>query len=608
MPSLDRNKTGKAYWRSLDELADAPRFREALENEFLNYAPAELVHAPNRRHFMKLMGASMALAGAAGLPGCRRWPQRKLAPYAERPEGRIPGIPERFATVHELGGVARPVLVSSFDGRPVKVEGNPDYPQSRGAADAFAQASVLSLYDPQRSKRVMAGKGDAAAKSSWEAFAKAIAPARSGGEGLAICSEATASPTVAALKKKLPQAKWFTWEPLNDDHGRAGARQAFGRPLRSHLHLDQAKVIVCFDADPLGAHPQALKHSADWARGRRAADHGQISRLYVAEGTFSLTGTNADQRLGTRSSRVGQLVQAIASILEGESSDKASDEAGTFAAAVAADLLAHRGQGLVVAGPTQPPAVHALCHRINQQLGNVGKTITFTEPAGSDQPTGADSIAALAAALNGGQVKTLVILGGNPAYDAPADLDLAAAIAKAQTSVHLGDYRNETSVLCDWSLPRSHYLEAWGDARGWDGTVSVVQPLILPLYDTRSLIEVLALLAGDELTAGYDLVRRSFKQFSGAGTEKGWRRALHDGFLADSADAPVSPPSAPAVQLSGAAATGDYEVVFTADPTIHDGRFAGNAWLQEMPDPVTKLTWDNAAIMAAKTAEKLGLG
>ena len=610
-------KTGRAYWRSLDELADTPEYRQFLEKEFADYSPQQIVSSPSRRAFMKIMGASMALAGAVGLPGCRRWPEQKLAPYAKRPEGRIPGVPEQYATIFDLGGVAQPLLVSSTDGRPNKIEGNPTHPQSLGAADVYSQASVLGMYDPHRSRYVkVRGEDGQQVASTWDAFAVVMDQvAADGGRGVAILSEATHSPTVADLRTRLtsalPAAKWYEWEPLTRANEVEGARQAFGRPVRTVLALDKAKVIACFDADILGSHPAALRYSRDWAKGRDATS-GAMNRTYVAESHFSITGTNADVRLPIPSSKVGDLLRALAGALGSDAgaAAKATENAANFIHDLAADLKANRGASVIVAGPSQPPEVHALVHLLNEQLGNVGSTITYVdEGATPDAPSHLQQITRLAEQMAAGQVKTLLILGGNPVYDAPANLDFAALLAKVPLTAHLSFYEDETSNLCTWHLPRSYYLEAWGDGRSWTGLVSVQQPLILPLYATRSPIEVLAMLLKDEVRTGYDLVRRTFAaSLPAAQFEKAWRQVLHDGFVPGSEFKPAQVRARNvAAPQARPLADDEFELVLVQDSKLYDGRFANNAWLQELPEPLSKITWDNAAWIAPMTAKRLGI-
>jgi molybdopterin-containing oxidoreductase family iron-sulfur binding subunit len=592
---MNQNKTGKAYWRSLDELADTPKFRRFLETEFAN----EVIESPNRRSFVKLMGASIALGGA--LTGCRRWPQRTLAPYNVRPDGHIPGTPDQYATALDLGGVARPLLVSSFEGRPTKVEGNPSHPQSGGAADVLTQASVLEMYDPERSRNVTDG-GEA---STWAAFADAFK-----GKKLAVLAGNASSPTLSALKGKLSGATFYHYEPLNRDNEVAGTRLAFGRAVRPLLSLDRAEVIATFDADLFGTHPSALANARGWAKGRAGADYGKQTRMYSTDAGLTITSTNADVRLPYPSTQIIDVAKAVAHHLGAgvSASSQLTEAAAEWASRLAEDLKTHRGKAVAVAGSDQGPEVHAAIAMINEAIGAVGSTVSYVEdPAGQSN---IQQLSSLVDDMNGGAVSHLLILGGNPVYDAPVDLGFADALKKVTNTAHLSGYVNETSTQCAWNLPESHYLEAWGDARSWDGTVSVVQPLIQPLYDSKSAIEVMALLAGDSVIGGYELVRREAKAYLPAATfGRAWRKSLHDGLVAGSGFAPadVRVVSGAAAKVEAARAGEGLELVFRQDYSVYDGRFGNNGWLQELPDPVTKLTWDNAAYLSPTTAQRLGL-
>ncbi|QNN24433.1 TAT-variant-translocated molybdopterin oxidoreductase [Planctomycetales bacterium ZRK34] len=612
MPSVKpkQNSTGPAYWRSLDELADTPRFRAFLEKEFADYDPEQILAVPSRRGFMKLMAASMALAGAASLTGCRRWPEQHVAPYNNRPEGFTPGAAVQFATVMELGGVAQPLLATSIDGRPVKIEGNPTHPLSGGAAGRLAQASVLEMFDPERSREILSqGK-----KSTWDAFATGVGSFK-GGAGLTVLSEATSSPSVAALRKQLGEADWYEYEPINRDNALEGARHAFGKSLREQLHLDKAQVIACFDADILGSHPAAIRHARDWAAGRDV-EHGDFKRVYMTEGVFSITGANADERVPVPTGMVLEVLKAVAAALgiNQSPSVELSAPARQWVDKLAADLKAHKGASLVTVGPNQPAVAHVLGAMINDALGNLGKTVTYIEEPGGDRPTSTAAISALVRKINAGEVKTLLILGGNPVFNAPMDLKFGDALKKVDTSIHLSHYVDETSKACTWHLPRAHYLEAWGDARAWDGSLSVVQPLIQPLYDDansipKSVIEVLAMLAGDKVADGREIVRRTFGEILPKSSfERAWQTVLRDGTVVGSATPAekVAKPSEKSMAMIAATVAGQgYELTFTEDYTVYDGRFANNGWLQETPDPMTKVVWDNPANMSPNTAKDL---
>jgi molybdopterin-containing oxidoreductase family iron-sulfur binding subunit len=619
-PISDENTTvhGQLYWRSLEEYADSQEFRELLSQEFAGYDPDE-IKSMSRRRFMLMMGASMALAGLTAA-GCRRLPEQKLAPYANRPAGRSPGAPQQYATMMERCGVATGLLVSSFDGRPIKIEGNPQHPYSLGATDSFAQASVLQMYDPDRSRSVSYGKNNRQ-RSNWQAFEKFardhFAALKNAGGSAAILSQASSSPSLQQLKKRViesfPGAKWYEWEPVNRDNELSGSGLAFGKAVRPQYHLDQARIFACFDSDLIGSHPAWLRHAHDWADGRRSADVQQtMNRLYVAESSLSLTGSVADERLAVRSAKIPQLLEALAARVgvAGSSEVASLNGSSAFIEALAADLKKHRGQAIVVAGPHHSAQVHQLVWAINDALGNLGSTITMIDEPNDSGTTNLQDITELTARINAGEVKTLVILGGNPVYDAPADLQFAEALDRVETSIHLSLYFDETSQHCLWHLPQAHDLESWGDGRAWDGTLSVQQPLILPLFDGRTATELLALALGDVEQQGYDIVRKTFSQYLPALTfEAAWRKVLHDGLLADSAAKPLNlrPSARPSASLADVAEPNGFEVRFVPDGKVFDGRYANNGWLQETPDSLTKATWDNFALINVAEAVSLGI-
>ena len=617
---------GTQHWRSLDELADTPEFRALVEKEFPGLAE-ELTSPRTRRAFLKVMGASL---GIAGLAACR-WPKETILPFANRPEDRIPGVPQQYATVMELAGAAVGLLVTSYDGRPVKVEGNPLHPASRGAAGAFAQASLLELYDPDRSRQVVRRDGDQSFASSWDEFTAFAGPHVAAlrakrGAGLAVLSEESSSPSLARLRQRLaelmPEAKWFAWEPIPRDDGRAAAARVFGEPLRPLLRFDRADVVLCLDADPIADHPDAVAHARAFASRRRGAG-GTMSRVYSAGAVMSLTAAAADHRLAVPSHRVAGVAARTLVELERlgvavpggrELGALATADPGetAFAAAAAAELAAARGRGLVVAGPGQTVA-HDIAAAINAALGNVGATVAYVRdglPAPASAPEGLDGFLD---AIERGAVETAVILGGNPAYAAAPAQRFLERYRRVPVRLHLSHFDDETSGASTWHLPRAHYLEAWGDARAWDGTYSVQQPLIEALYGGRTPIEVVASLLGEATTAGYEIVRATFKTLAGPGDfEAAWRKTLNDGVLAGSAFPEVAAAVSSAARGSAAApaatdtAAAGLEVVFVADASVHDGRFANNAWLQEMPDPLTKITWDNAALLSPRTAAEIG--
>lgn len=573
MPSLTHGQSGPTYWRSLDELADTPEFRRFLEAEFPSgwHRPAAGGggDGPTRRQFLKLMGASLALSG---LTGCR-WPKETIVPATRQPVDRIPGVPVQYATAMELGGVATGLLVTSYDGRPIKIEGNDKHPFSRGKTNALMQASILKLYDPDRSRcvvqrewRLAAGENTGATpvsqeqhRRTWkefEAFARGhLAELRAtGGAGLCVLSEASSSPSLADMKarflKVFPQARWCEYEPLAHDNEIEGSRLAFGTPYRTHLHLDRANVIVSLDSDFLMTHPAAVRYAGDFAA-RRRADDGTMNRLYVFETGLTVTGSMADHRFAARASSIaaviGQLQRELSKLLpEADfppvNAPPPAPIGRQTLAALAQELLERQGRCVIVAGPRQPAAVHYLAHALNRALGNVGQTITYTAEPDPGPAVQRMAVQALTQRMARGKVAALLILGGNPVFNAPFPVDSASgfaqALAKVPTSLHLSLYDDETSHRCTWHLPRAHFLESWGDARAYDGTVSLVQPLIEPLHGGRTATELLALLSGDKETRSFNITRRTFRQEFApgpAGLERAWRRALHDGVVAGTA-------------------------------------------------------------------------
>jgi molybdopterin-containing oxidoreductase family iron-sulfur binding subunit len=571
-----------------------------------------------RRTFLKLMGASLALAGVTA---CTKQPPEKIVPYVRQPEELIPGKPLFYATSMAVGGVATGLLVESHEGRPTKIEGNPLHPGSLGASDVFAQAAILGLYDPDRSK-TLRNLGEI---RPWSAFLGAINAALTAqkplkGAGLRILTESISSPTLAAqihdLLARFPSARWHQWDPASRDNARAGARLAFGEYVDAQYHLDQADVILSLDADFLGGGPGALRYAREFAKRRRPEDAEHMNRLYAIESMPTSTGSRADHRLPMKPSAVERAAREIAAAVgvagrasgsEGTPSLKAAEQ--KWIAAVARDLAAHRGRSLVIAGDGQPPVVHALAHAMNQALGNERMTVAYTQTVEAEPVNQLESITALTAAMNAGQVDVLVIVGGNPVYTAPVDLKFADALNKVQLRAHLSLYDDETSALCQWHVPEAHFLEAWSDARAFDGTASIVQPLIAPLYSGKSAHEVLAVMSERPERSGHDLVRAQWKIDK---DESEWRRWLHDGVIPNSAFAPKSAIgiSQSAIQSAirnpqSAMTPGSLEISFRNDPSVLDGRFANNGWLQELPKPITRLTWDNAVLTSPATADRL---
>jgi molybdopterin-containing oxidoreductase family iron-sulfur binding subunit len=605
------------------------------------------------------MGAALALAG---LNACTRQPVEKIFPYVRPPEELVPGQPLFFATALLKGGYANGVLIENHEGRPTKVEGNPQHPASLGATDIFAQAEVLTLYDPDRSQ-VITHLGRI---STWDAFITAMSVELEAlrlrkGAGLRVLTETVTSPTFANQMQTLlavfPAAKWHQYEPTGRDNIRAGAQLAFGEHVETQYRFDQAEVILALDSDFLVDSPGSLRYARDFAAKRRVVDGmKQMSRLYAVESTPSLTGTMADHRLPMRASEIAGFATAVAEelgVIEGRKArgEESAQTSTPFALrpsllashtkwikAVALDLEQHRKESLVIVGASQPPIVHALAHAMNHALGNVGKTVIYTEPVEANPVVQMESLRELVADMEAGRIDLLLMIGGNPVFTAPADLHFAEHLAKVKLRVHLSLYDDETSALCHWHIPAAHSLETWSDARAYDGTVTIVQPLIAPLYGGKSAHEVLAVFTPTSRgRSSHDLVRDYWKsQKSTADFEKFWQIALHDGLIADTALPPKTveikatsiqqqatsnqhrassiqskrsedPDSSGQPATSHKQPASSLEIIFKPDPTIGDGRYANNGWLQELPKPLTKLTWDNAALISPATAARLGL-
>ncbi|MEW5702331.1 MAG: TAT-variant-translocated molybdopterin oxidoreductase [Candidatus Zixiibacteriota bacterium] len=624
MPSLDHGDhvNGRAYWRSLDERAVSPEFRRFVEREFPEGA-SELSDPISRRRFLNLMGASLALAGLAG---CRR-PVEKVIPYVIPPEELVPGVPQFYATTMPLGTSAYGVVVESREGRPTKIEGNSLHPATRGRTNALLSASILSLYDPDRSSRVL----ERGAERTWDEFVvfwrTRLAHFRTrGGAGLAVLSEASTSPTLAALKaefhRQFPEARWAAFEPVSDENIDAGIALATGRDLRPDYHYDRARVILSLAGDFLLTESESIAATAGFADGRRiSSPQDEMNRLYVVEGGYSLTGTMADHRLRVTDGGMTAFVVALAAelatrgvVVAGVSESRnATDRFDrAWLGAVADDLVSNRGRSLVVAGRRQPPIIHALVYAINEALGNVGQTVEYREPVDVILPSNSQ-LMDLVGTMRHGEIETLAIIGGNPVYAAPADVDFGNALTKVAESIHLSPHVDETSQHCTWHIPRAHYLESWGDARAADGTAGVIQPLIEPLFNGRSEIELARVLVDGRDRRGYDLVRDTWQRLlPPADFDAAWHRVLHDGLLPGSGSPAVAASldrdaltSALASEATGPADDGSLELLISPSATVYDGRFANNGWLQELPDPVTKLTWDNAAVVSPASARRL---
>ncbi len=631
-PPCNEPEVGPKYWRSLDQLAETPEFRQWAEREFPAGA-SEFTDPVSRRNFVKIMSASFLLAGL-GLTGCRK-PEERILPFGKQPEGYIHGVPQFYATSRPTRGSAVPLLVKSYEGRPVKVEGNPNVPGSNGGSDRYTQASILNLYDPDRAIRFGKSGGATTREAAFEALA-AISKnfSENGGKGLAFLLDRSSSPSRERLQgiiaKKFPNAQWFVHEAVDLNVVNEAASVASGSPVKAVYHFDKATRIVSLDCDFIGAEEDAFRLINGFSKGRKLRNgNTDMNRLYLVEGLFTLTAQNTDHRLRVAPSQVaavaakllaavggkGNEAQALAgSALKTEQLDKHGKPVNIdqWIETCAKDLTENKGKCLVVAGHGQPLAVHMLALAINEQLDNVGSTITFVE---QKQPVKTGTLAQLVEALKGGQVDTLVVSGVNAVYTAPAELDWAKTQANAKTVVRLSYYEDESFTGSTWHIPAAHYLETWGDARIGDGTVVSVQPLIEPLFGGVTESELLARIAGLDSTRPYDIVRDTFKELAQGGNfEESWKMFLHDGYLKDSAPKAakasfdLSRGSKELAALQVAAPTKDQlEVVFHRDYSVDDGRYNNNGWLQELPDPVTKIVWENAIMLSPATAKLFGV-
>lgn len=660
-------KSGKDYWRSVEEFTDAPEFEEFVKEEYPQHAE-EWEDGLSRRNFIKVMGASLALAG---LSGCVIQPAEKIVPYVRQPEELVPGKPLFFATAMTLRGAATGLLAKSNEGRPTKIEGNSEHPQSLGATDVLAQASLLNLYDPDRSREITF-RGN---PRTWQSFmseirAKIEENRADGGAGIRFLTETITSPTLIAqfrqILTELPNARWYQYEPVNDDNILAGAKLAFGSPAKPIYKYDRATRILSLDKDIFADFN--VRYIKDFNQSRvYNEEKKEINRLYAIETTMTLTGAKADHRLAVKPSQMPEIAKAIAAALGVSGANSTYTENARWIQAMAKDLQANRGKSIIVAGDHQPPTIHALAHAMNSALGNVGATVTYVEPF---QPfadvSQVDQLRRLVQEIDGGAVKMLVIMGGNPAYNTPADLKLDLNRFKINAEdtegrkvpfrVHLGQHFDETAEICQWHIAEKHFLEAWSDARAFDGTVSIVQPLIAPLYDGKNAHELSQLFFRENYDKkDYDIVKEYWQRQGFAGASRAtattasannqspannqtapatsnttqnpganaattnnssaaqtkfddnWRKVVHDGFVPDSAAAAksvsVNPAfmSQPSIPMNG----GNLEISILPDPCVYDGRFANNGWLQELPNPITKITWDNVALISPNTAKRL---
>jgi len=627
----DNDVVGPNYWRSPDELAGDPRFDTWLHQEFPS--GAAVAEEGDRRTFLKLMGASFGLAGL-GLSGCRM-PKKYILPYSKQPENMIPGVSTYYASSQPGAKEHIPLVVETHQARPTKIEGNPSYAGFGGGTNGYAQASVLDLYDPDRARKSASKQAGTlsrgAALDEFIAAHKAYVPKQ--GKGLAILAEASSSPTrarlVAELKKKLPQTIWAEYEPVDSSNPEAALAALAGKRLRPLYHLDRAKRILSLDADFVATEPGHLKYARDFAKGRKilnSSEAGKMNRLYAVESNFTLTGGMADHRLRAATSHMPAFAalmaaellsmtggsQELIAVLKKQGTGLKVDQ--KWLTECARDLYKNRGEAVVFAGAHLPLEVHALAYAMNQALDAEGKTVTYVQLPDVDSA----SITTLAEAIEAGQIDQLFVLGGNPVYNAPADLDWAALQSKAGKVVRWGYHEDETAVDADVFVAATHYLESWGDGRTMDGVYVPVQPMILPLFDGISELEAVAHLAGVafEDAQGYDLVRATFNAIAGTADQLAFDRWLTEGVLPESEFKVAVTAIAPANVVKFAAGQAMAAQVLSKDrlelrivPSYHtyDGRYNNNGWLMEAPDPLNKLSWDNAVCISPQLAEELGL-
>ena len=641
-----RQTTGNAgadatmhFWRTLEEIEGCS---DASQGQ-----PPSVAPPLSRRTFLGLMGASLALAGG----GCSRPPLEKIVPYRDGPAEATYGQPVYYATGIECAGDATGVLVECNMGRPTKIEGNPDHPASLGATDAVTQAAILELWDPDRSQNVRRGGRPATWGEAVSALRAQLQPREGAvpGAGLAVLTETVTSPSLLAAldatRAALPGAAWHAWQPLHRDNLLAGAHAEQTAGHVPVYHFDRARTILALDADFLGDMPGHVRNARDFAATRHAGVPASArSRLYALEAAMSLTGSAADHRLPLRGSEMVNAVRTIARALGVAAPAPVRDVVpAAWLASAIADLRSSGNAAAVVAGDRQPPEVHALAYAMNQRLGAVGTTVVLVPAPAGAAADHAASLRDLAQRMSSGAVQALVIIGANPVYTAPADIDFAAALRRVPFSLHHGLYVDETAARCDWHVPAAHALESWGDVRTVDGTITLQQPCIAPLYDGKTELQVLAALRGDATASARDLAHAHWRERAGSAFDTALDDALRKGILAPSIAAaaaqavttgttgptrrpPGAPqPTPPAAPLSTLAAASTpeaeprqqpvlgvdagqaVELEFVPDSRLRDGRYANNPWLQELPKPLSQLTWDNAAEMSPVLAARIGV-
>ncbi|GAA5522263.1 TAT-variant-translocated molybdopterin oxidoreductase [Aliifodinibius salicampi] len=616
---MSEEVTSPNYWKSLGELAKNEEYEKFVEREFPENA-TELNDQVSRRSFLRVMGASIALAGFAA---CRR-PVQKIMPYSEEPEDIVPGNPLYYASAMPFQDALAGIVVENNEGRPSKVEGNELHPASKGNTSIFGQGSLLNMYDPDRS-RYIRKDGE---RSSVSAFAEFCSEHFANtDQNIAFISEANSSITYSRLKEQaletFSNAQWITYEPFGEDHALEGTNIAFGQRLRTYNHFGQANVIVSFDDDFLNpaANKNSVEDTKQFTDGRSVSSpEDGMSRLYTVESTFSLTGSNADNRLRIKSGDIELFVYALAAELSqsvsgleafnGYSNEFSDHE---WIPVLAEELLENRGDSILTVGRDHKPALHATIAAMNVALGNAGETVSYYDVPHIEDQNNQEAFTELVDNLNSGTIDTVVLVGTNPAFTAPADLNFPEAISNAEQVVHLSDYYDETSKLANWHINRAHFLEAWGDGTSYTGTRSIIQPQIEPLYSGISEIEFLNTILTGEESDGFDLVQETWQDYFTSNFQDQWERVLHDGVAEEEEYPTVSVNIAEEFGSQAATFVGEaqpsegMELVIRADSTVFDGRYANNGWLQELPKPMTKITWDNVALMSKKTADELGV-
>lgn len=616
-------KTGRRFWKNLDELAETPEFHELMQEEFPRQASgvSEWVDPVSRRGFMKVMGASLALAGLAG---CTKQPDEPIYPYIRQPEDLVLGKAMYFATAHPFPTGAVPVLVKSNEFRPTKLEGNPEHPMSRGRLDAITQATLLDMYDPDRSQHCLRNGQN----SEWGFFRNEFSGAlrKSGtGQGVYFLSETITSPTLAAQWKQVqaayPQAKLVQWEPVNGDSSRAASKAAFGEYVDAQYKLENADVIVSLGADFLGGihYPGFLPMAAAYAERHRFDKDKPMNRMYVIETMPTVTGFKAEHRLAVKPSQIEAIATGLAAAGGGQAQGRWTPEQDVFFKSLMKDLQASHGRAVVIPGEQASPAVHAAAYALNQSCGAVGSTVVYTQTVNPMPSEQAAEMKSLVADMNAGKVEWLVMLGVNPIYSAPADLNFPEAFNKVPSTVHLGTHVDETGSISNWHINKGHYLESWSDARSYDGSITIVQPMIDPMYGGRTAHDVLQTMLPNPDASAFDAVQANARTYIKGDFAQGWKKALHDGWVEGTAFTPRGGGPARAAGTgaganggmapAGMVGTGEagFELLFRPDTSLYDGRFANVGWLQELPKQVTNMSWDNAALMSLSTMEQLKL-